>query len=198
MLDHAVSGKSYSVEVNERLRERARALLMERYGGVKAALATALGLSQATVSNFLNGKTGAGQQLVSSLARELGTTHDAQVGGYTDVSTAGASIRFGDLAGWSKAEAEAISGPFKGRLPLAAYAGAREFRGLRAPSVVDPRTVYNYARAFWEGLSDDQQSQAIHDQAEREMAAEDAEATELLSRGKLRDELQEIRVRRGH
>lgn len=193
------TGKSYTQAQNERVRARARDLLLAKYGNNKTSMAAALGVSQPTLSNFLNGKNGAGHTLASAVARELGTTHDALVQGHHDVSTAGSLIRFGDLDGWSRAEAEAMTGPtFRGRLPDAAYFGAREFRGVTAPSVIDARTVYNYAKAYWEGLSDDAQSQAIHDQAEREMADEDAEATELLSRGKLRDELQEIRARRGH
>jgi len=197
MLGSVVSGKSYSVEQNERLRERARDLLSERYDGNKTALAAALGLSQATVSNFLNGKSGAGFQLVTALARELGVTHDALVHGRS-VAPEG-SIRFGDLPGWQQAIQEVLRSPaYRGRLPAAAVVGTSDFMGATAPSVVDARTVFNYARAWWEGLTDDQQSRALHAEAEAEMAAEDAEASDLLKAGKLRDEVQEIRRSRGH
>lgn len=190
------TGKSYGVSENERVRARARELLLARYGNNKTAMATALKVSQATVSNFLNGKAGMGPQLASAIANELGVSHDALVHGRS--LEPDGSVNFGDLPGWTKAEAEAINGTYKGRLPVAAYVGARGVRGRTVPSVIDARTVFNYAKAYWEGLADEDQSRAIHDQAEREMAAEDAEATELLSRGKLRDEVQQIRADRGH
>lgn len=45
------TGKSYGVSENERVRARARELLLARYGNNKTAMATALKVSQATVSN---------------------------------------------------------------------------------------------------------------------------------------------------
>lgn len=193
-----VSGKSYSVEENVRLRARARELLLGRFGDNRTAMAKALEVSQATVSNFLSGKSGAGRTLATAIARELGISHDALVVG--DASAAGTeSVRFGDLPGWQEAvETVLTSSPYRGRLPEAAVRGTCEFKGVTVPSVIDARTVFNYARAWWEGLSDEEQSKAIHAQAFAEMKAEDRQAAALLKRGQLRDEVQEIRLKKGH
>lgn len=178
--------KGYSVEENERIRERARELLNKRYQGNRSELAAALHVSQPTLSNFLNGKSGAGTKLAKSIALHLGISHDALVEGRA--VTRDGSVRYGDLEGWAEASVDARLRAFKGRLPDAAYEGAAEFRGLTVPSVIDARTVYNHAKAWWEGLTEDEQGAKLHEQALAEMAQEDAEAEDLLRRGQLKDE----------
>lgn len=67
-----VRGKSLGSEQNRRVRAAARSLL-PRYGSI-TALARRLGMTQAGLSSFLCGRTGAGFQLATALARELGVS----------------------------------------------------------------------------------------------------------------------------
>ncbi len=67
------SGKSFSAAENDRLREHALRLLAAE-GGNRTALAKRLGVTQPTVSNFLNGKNGAGAQLAVAIARAAGVS----------------------------------------------------------------------------------------------------------------------------
>lgn len=171
---------------------------MARFDGNQTKMGAALGVSQATVSNFLNGRAGAGRTLATALATELGVPHDALVSESLGDGGSG-SVRFGDLPGWAEATQEVLTGrSYKGRLPELAVLRAGEFRGMTTPTIIDARTVFNYAKAWWEGLSDTEQSAAIQAQAEAEMAIEDREASDLLRRGALRDELQNLDKGRGH
>lgn len=189
--DGLPKNQAYSLAENERIRAAALDLLKRRHKDVRSELAKALNVSQPTLSNFLNGKNGAGRGLAKAIALHAGIPLEALVEGRQVVRDA--VVRFGDLPGWSDSAHDAMHRLYKGRLPDVAYAGAADFRGLTPPSVIDARTVYNHAKAWWEGRTDEEQSAALHAQAEAEMAAEDAEAEALLGRGKLKDELGRLR-----
>lgn len=62
------SGIARSPEQNERARAHARELL-KRHNDNRTEAALALGVAQPTFSNFINGKTGAGNALGPALAR---------------------------------------------------------------------------------------------------------------------------------
>ena len=68
------SGKSWGSDRNERLRAFARELLETRFGGNKTRLAEAMRVSQPTVTNFINGKSGAGPKLADALSRAAGVS----------------------------------------------------------------------------------------------------------------------------
>ena len=70
-------GKSFSPAQNERLRSLALDLRGE---DTTTALAKRLGVTQAGLSSFLTGRTGAGVQLASAIAAECGMTLDEAAG----------------------------------------------------------------------------------------------------------------------
>jgi hypothetical protein len=98
--------KSLSDDENTRLREVLRKHLLPRYDGNQSSAGPALGISQAGLSRILAGG-GASLATAHAVAKVLGTSV-ADVLGWpvTDVSVK-SSPRFGDLAAWKVAEAEA-------------------------------------------------------------------------------------------
>lgn len=178
--------KTFTDEQNERIRKAVARLVEDM--GTRTAVAHLLGVDQPQISQLLNENAGAGFPLAATLARHLGVSIEQLVDGRAAPARGGAgAIRYGDLPGWAQASAEARRAHGQ-RLPAVAFDLADDFMGMGPPTVIDARTVFNYARACWEGLNDEQQNAAMAAQARAEMAAEDAEALELLRRGKLRDE----------
>ena len=171
-------GKSFSNEENARIRTAGRELLKRHASQV--ALAEALGVSQPTLSNFLRVEhpTGAGVQLANAIAHAYGVTLDELRTG-APRSASGAAPRFGDMPGWDAAETEArrIYGK---RLPPYAWSAARQLMGAQTPTVLNAVTVYNLVASYWEMMSDEVRAEAIRQQAEEEMAREDADADALL------------------
>ena len=74
------TGRSFSVAENERLRALARGML-EKVDNNQRRLADLLGVAQPTVSNFIAGKTGAGVQLATAIARQAGLSLQSATGG---------------------------------------------------------------------------------------------------------------------
>jgi transcriptional regulator with XRE-family HTH domain len=103
-------GKSFSPEQNERIRDAARQLLSGSDN--RTALAAELGVSQPSLSNFLNGKTGAGPQLATAIASHLGVSLSSLIGETGPGGSDDEKPINANLPGYLEAEAEAkrISG----------------------------------------------------------------------------------------
>src|SRR5438067_2073560 len=98
-------GKSFTADQNTRVREAVREML-PRFDNNRTALARELGISQAGLSSFLNERTGAGPQLASAVAHQLGISLSELIEGKQHVERGDRPV-FKNLAGWSEAEATA-------------------------------------------------------------------------------------------
>ena len=78
--------------------------------------------------------------------------------------------RFGDLPGWAEAEAEArrIYGDF---LPMSSWEAAREMRGAQWPREIAPRTVYRFAKAWFEQVGEEELIERERAEIRRQIAA---------------------------
>jgi len=74
------SAKRFSVEENEGVRAALKRYVADVHGGNRTAAAETLGISQAHVSEILNGRRGAGMRSLSRLAEALGVSLDVIVG----------------------------------------------------------------------------------------------------------------------
>lgn len=71
---------SHREKENEHARAFVRRLMNERYEGKQSHLSKALGMSQPTVGNFLNGKQGIGSKLLAGLRGLTGAGEDEILG----------------------------------------------------------------------------------------------------------------------
>lgn len=172
----APRGKSLTPEQNARVREAVRELL-PRHGSVITALAKALGITQAGLSSFLSGRTGAGLQLATAVARAEGVSLNALLDGVADE---GASFEGQpdaphnwNLPGYREAEQAARAQ--HGKVPGWAWIKARRHRNVAMPDPITPEAVYDQALIAWKNTPD-------------------AEAVELERRA-LESEIQRVRTR---
>ena len=103
---------------NEVLRRLVRELLTADFGDTQAPAARAFGVSPATLSDFISGKKGAGNQLQDGLSKYLRRSLDqitavggdlAQLRGLgTAVTSPVRVVCFGDLPNWSSLRAAAM------------------------------------------------------------------------------------------
>lgn len=142
-------GRSFTPAQNEKLREMAAKALAERFGGNRAAMAKALGLSGPALSNFLNHVTGAGTKLAGALARELGMSLPEIIGAASGDATPGASRPvYGNLEGWGAGAAQLLE---LGLVVPEEIADAAQMSGLRTPEPVTIEFVLQaclFARRF--------------------------------------------------
>lgn len=163
------TGRSFSVAENERLRALARGML-EKVDNNQRRLADLLGVAQPTVSNFIAGKTGAGVQLATAIARQAGLSLQSATGG-GDVA---GSPRWRDLPGWAAAVAAAML--MFPKVSVLAFEQLGNLMGEKPPSVT-PLTIGLLASTWDNVSSDDARADAIRANALREMAEEDLAAT---------------------
>lgn len=94
---------------NESLRKIVRAICMSDHKGVQKDTADALGVVKGTLGDFLNGRSGAGQQLQDGLVAYLQRPIEEIVAARGDIaslrttrtSARGVQVRFGDLPLWT-------------------------------------------------------------------------------------------------
>lgn len=135
-------GRSFSVAQNQRLREMAQKLLDERYARNRAAFARDLKVSGAALSNFLNGVTGAGTKLATSLARVQGLSLPEIIGAASGDVGAARPI-FGNLDGWDHWASTLVS---NGLVKPTSPPRARLMSGLRVPEPVTMEFVLEMCR----------------------------------------------------
>lgn len=135
----AARGKSFSDEQNQRMRAVANKL-SDRLGS-RAALAEALDVSPPTISNFLNGKNGAGSELAQKLANYLGRTLSELIDPDGVDAPVGPVPRA--LQGWDAAEARARE--ILSHTPAWVFSCARNLSGLNLPPVADVELVIKLA-----------------------------------------------------
>lgn len=168
------SGRSFGDAENARLRAIAERMLRECDGNQRR-LAERLGVRQPTVSNFLAGKTGAGVQLASAIATHAGVTLQGAVGGDDTAATP----RWRDLPGWQDEERKARE-MFPRVRPIA-FDRLGNLMGERPPSV-SALTIGLLASTWDSTSSDEARVEAITANAKREMAEQDAAATDAIRR----------------
>lgn len=177
-------GKSYSDAQNELIRAAARRLT-EREGSATAA-AKLLGVSQPTLSNFLNGRTGAGVQLAQAIARALSLTTDELLGEPTRIGLDTRPV-FSSLPGWH----EALLGAQRKAtwLPPRAWEYAAQQNALFMLSVTE-KDVLETALFWMARASEHEQDEASREridatEADREARQIEAERriAEMLARG---------------
>ncbi len=142
-------GKSLSPEQNARVREAVRALL-PRYDDNITALARQLGISQAGLSSFLSGRTGAGFQLGTAVARMLRISLTALTDGADDgqaMSDAAMPV-LGNARGWPAAEAS-YRARVGDRYPERAYEMARAAASAHAPDPITEDFVADVVMVLW-------------------------------------------------
>lgn len=142
-------------EQNARIREVARTLLADRYGGNVSGLARALKASQSLISRFLTEKTGTSLAVAERLAALAGIEATAllgmrQVAG-ARAGKAAAPTRFGDLPGWAELEKRVQASPRAGHLDEEAWEAARETMVWRAPTYLDELAVIQLVE-LWQGI----------------------------------------------
>jgi hypothetical protein len=135
-------GRSFSPAQNTRLREMAMKLLEERYKGNRAAFARDLGVSGAALSNFLNGVTGAGTKIASSLAKAHGLSLPEIIGAAMG-DTASRRPIYGNLQGWNDWATKLVA---QGIVKPSAEAAGRAMSGLRVPEPVTMEFVLEICR----------------------------------------------------
>lgn len=174
--------KSLSDEENARLREVLRKHLLPRYDGNQSAAGPALGISQAGLSRILAGG-GASLATAHAVAKVLGTSV-ADVLGWpvADVSAKG-SPRFGDLAAWKVAEAEARR-LYGDVLPGFAFDRAANTKGGSIPSVIDARTVFQLAKFWFDTASEAERIAAEREEILAKKAEEDATTSSRVTKKK--------------
>jgi hypothetical protein len=176
--------KSLSDDENTRLREVLRKHILPRYDGNQSAAGPALGISQAGLSRILAGG-GASLATAHAVAKILGTTV-ADVLGWpvAEVPAAGASSpRFGDLAAWRMAEAEARR-LYGDVLPGFAFDRAANTKGGSVPSVIDARTVFQLAKFWFETASEEDRIAAEREEILAKKAEEDATTSSRVTKKK--------------
>lgn len=178
-------GKSYSDAQNERFRAAARTLV-EREGSATAA-AKLLGVSQPTLSNFLNGRTGAGVQLAQALARALGVG-DEFVSGHARVGDPARPV-LRNRPGYN--EALVLAQKRAWWVPPSVWQEAGETAMLVAPAYITPEILTHAAQLVMSSASVSELEDAGREQAEAELAdieARQVEAQRLVSEAKARGE----------
>lgn len=87
-----------------------------------------------------------------------------------DEAPPGGVRQFGDLPGWAEAEAEAqrLYGQL---LPPSSWAAAREMRGAQWPKEITARTVYRFAKAWFEQSSEEELILREREEIARQIAA---------------------------
>lgn len=141
-------GKSLTVLQNERVLETVRKLLA-KYDNNQSELARKLGVTQATISALLSGKSGAGNQLIEALMRVLHVTRSQLVDGLEESQPS-----FGSAVGWAEAE-QLVRQDLPG-IPAWAWDSARSLRGISVPSPVTKDFVANAVLFVMNSISDDQ------------------------------------------
>lgn len=140
-------GKSLDPQANDRIRVAVHELLARpEYGGVQTALAPKLKMSQAGLSSFLSGKTGAGSGLAQRVAVMAGVSLEYLLTGTQR------GKRFRDLPGWAEAEAEARK-RYR-RIPDYAWRGAGGLISFDPPRNIDAAVVLGFAQA-WEAAANE-------------------------------------------
>jgi transcriptional regulator with XRE-family HTH domain len=142
-------GKSLTTEQNDRVRAAVRELL-PAHDGVITALAKALGITQAGLSSFLSGRTGAGMQLAQAVARAKGVSLAMLIDGTADATPPGNNgPAAGDAVGYADAEKIARVED-EGAHPPWAFKRARAIRGLSMPSPMTPELVLRLVRLAYQ------------------------------------------------
>lgn len=101
-------GKSLSREQNEHLRAVVRELIDKDFGGVVTRAAVALGVTQPTLTNFLNNALGAGPKLIQGIADYTGRSIDSLYGRPQLSLPSGGYQLLAQHPQWKAALAEAI------------------------------------------------------------------------------------------
>lgn len=104
-----MSTKSLRPEQNDYIRGVLQAVVDEDFGGVATAAAKALGIPQSQASDFLAGKTGAGQKVVFALADYTGRSLDELYGRPRLPSGEGGHELLGARADWAQVREEAVT-----------------------------------------------------------------------------------------
>lgn len=155
--------KSLTVPQNERVLAALRELLA-KHNNNQSEVARKLGVTQATISAFLSGKSGAGNQLVEALMRALRVSRSQLVDG-----AEGTMPAFGNAAGWAEAE-QLVRRDMPG-IPAWAWEGARSLRGISVPCPITKSFVMNAVLFILNSMPDEQKY---------ELAKRIANATESL------------------
>lgn len=78
--------------------------------------------------------------------------------------------RFGDLPGWAEAEAEAQR-TYGLLLPASSWTAARELQGAQWPRQVTAKTVYRFAKAWFEQATEEELIEREREEVARQVAA---------------------------
>lgn len=163
----SVSGRSLTDDENERVRAAVRTLLA-KHDDNQSVLAPKIGYKQPSLSSFLQGRNGAGYKVARKVADLIGLPLDQLLSGKTARQLA--MPRFDTLPGWAEAVAQARA--IYKKVPPYAFEVVGGWMGATPPSI-DPITIGNLARDWWESSSDMERSEALIAQAQREMTEED-------------------------
>lgn len=138
-------GKAIFDEVNDRIRAALRNLIATR-GWDQTRAGDELGVTQQSISSFLNRNTGASLHLAWEIAKASRKTVDELLTGRPD----GRSVRFGELPGWIEGEAEARR--MFAHVPSDAFEAVRGWRAEEPPAVT-PLIIGTLAEAMWKSLA---------------------------------------------
>ena len=165
------SGKSFSVVQNERL--RALVVQLQTRFDSQREFAEKLGVAQPTVSNFIAGKTGAGVQFATAVAALAGVTLESAISG----GDAATTPRWRNLPGWAEEEKKARK--LFPKVRSLAFDRLGNLMGERPPSV-SALTIGLLASTWDQTADDEERSDEIAKNAQREMDEEDAAAVKTL------------------
>ncbi len=132
-------GKQYSDEQNSAIRAAVREIVERDFGGTKATAAEALGVTAASLGDFLNGKKGIGNKLLAGIARYTGSTTGALLGEHPGDD----EPQWGNLPGYRESE-KALRAEHPHRYSDALYKTGRKIRGAMPLEV--PVTVQTLRR----------------------------------------------------
>lgn len=179
------SGKGRTDRQNAYARERAK-VLRAGYSST-TAMAKALGVSQPTLSNFLNGENGAGFQLGPALAHALGITEEELFSDPT--STQAAKPVLGNLPGAQ--EALAVARKREPFFPPFAWEDALQTSPLIAPPRATPEALIYAARLALElrrATATDEEEAVRVDDEESQRGARQAEGEKRVREAAARGE----------
>lgn len=98
----------------ERLRDVARAIIRDDFGGNQTATARHLGIAQSQFSGFINGTAGASLAIVVAIADHTGRGTDDLLGRPPPRAATPGQMRIGSHADWARVRDEAVAHARKG------------------------------------------------------------------------------------